>query len=114
MIDHGDESREALAWLEQNDGKERRISDNSEDQLAGDDLLRLVKELYEAGAVEVRVTGLTIEDDFEDGDGLEILLPEGQAERAELFALAGRVLREISSAFDQDTEQGQALTRISW
>ena len=114
MSYHDDKSREALAWLEQQDGKERRISDSSEDQIVGDDLLRLVRELYEAGAVEVRVTGLMTEEDFEDGDGLEITLPQGQAERTKLFAIAGRVLRDIGSAFDQDTEQGQALTSISW
>lgn len=114
MIDQDDESREALAWLEQQDGKERSISDSSEDQIVGGDLLRLVKELYDAGAVEVRVTGLTIEEDDEDGDGLEITLPQGPAEREKLFAIAGRVLHAIHSAFDQDTEQGQALTGISW
>ena len=105
---------EALAWLEQQDGKERMISESSEDLIMGDDLLRLVQELYTAGAVEIRVCGLTIEEEFEDGNSLEIILPQDEEARAKLFSIQGRVLHDINSAFDQSKEHGQAQIGIAW
>ncbi len=114
MAYNREEHREALAWLEQQDGKERMISESSEDQIAGDDLLRLVKEFYAAGATEVQVYGLTIEDDFEDGNGLKITLPQDKVKRAALFAIQGRIMRDLGSAYDQDKEQGQASIGIAW
>ena len=108
------ESAEALAWLEQQDGKERMISESSEDQIAGSDLLHLVRELYACGAVEVRVCGLTIEEDFEDGNSLEVMLPQNGEARSALFLLQGRVLRDMGSAFDPDEEHGQEAFGIAW
>lgn len=109
-----EEHREALAWLEQQDGKERMISESSEDQIVGDDLLRLVKAFYAAGATEVQVYGLTIEDDFEDGSGLEIILPSDKSARAALFAIQAQVLRDIDTAFHPDEERGQPSIGIAW
>ncbi len=108
------DSVEALAWLEQEDGKERAISESSEQQIAGDDLLRLVRELYAAGALEVRAVGLEVMDDFEDGNALEITLPQDREERRALFAIQSRVLRDIESVYDQDEEHGQASIGIAW
>lgn len=91
------ESIEALSWLERSDGKERTVSEDSDTRLWTEEALRLVRELYLAGATEVLAQDVTVEDDFEDGCGLMAMLPKDLKARAALFAIEARALRDEHS-----------------
>lgn len=83
-------SAEALAWL-QNRGEDVTccFSANSEDMLADDDAIELVKMLYEIGAqavTAVEIDGYVEDKGYQDTDKLIVTLPEDQTERKKLFA----------------------------
>ncbi len=50
----------------------------------------------------------------ESADYLEIILPPNPAERAALFAIGARVMRDTDSCFDPAEEEGQASFTIGW
>lgn len=108
------DSIEALAWLERSDGKERTISEDSETFLGTKDALRLVRELYAAGATEVLAQDVTIEYEFEDASSLTVLLPKDKEARAALFAIETRALREMGSPSEPEGEQGQDSFSLGW
>lgn len=108
------ESIEALSWLERSDGKERTISDSSETFICSEDALKLVRELYAAGATEVLVRDIEVEDDFEDASSLKVSLPKDPKARATLFTIEARVLQEMGSCFDSDGEKGQDYFGLGW
>ena len=108
------DSLEALAWLEQSDGKERTISEDSETRLWPAEALGLVRELYAAGAVEVLVLDVYVEDEFEDASKLQVMLPEDPGARAALFGIEARALGEMGSPFDPEGEQGQQSFLLGW
>lgn len=91
------ESIEALSWSERSDGKERTVSEDSDTRLWTEEALRLVRELYLAGATEVLAQDVTGEDDFEDASGLMVMLPKDLKARAALFAIEARALRDEHS-----------------
>jgi len=100
---------EALAWLQQgndDDDDWRTVGDSSE-CLTPEDALNLVRELYAAGAVQVRVAGRYLDEDGESADYLEVVLPENAEARRRLFAIQERVIRETESAFDPVVEEAQ-------
>ena len=108
------ESVEALSWLERSDGKERTISEDSETLLSSEDALKLVRELYAAGATEVLVRDIEVEDDFEDAGSLKVSLPKDPKARAILFTIEARILQEMGSSFDPEGEQGQDSFGLGW
>ena len=107
------ESFEALAWLEQKDGIWRNVGDSSE-RLTPEDTLRIVQELYEAGATEVLALGIELLDEIESGSGLRVVLPCDPAARARVFEVQARVVRETGSPFEPDLDKGQAMITLGW
>ncbi len=107
------ESVEALSWLQQADNKRRNVGDSSE-CLTPEDTLRLVQELYEAGAPEVLAQDVEVDEEVESGNSLKVTLPQAPQSRAVLFAIEERVLRDTNSAFDPEGEQGQAFFTLGW
>lgn len=102
------DSVEALSWLKQADGKERTINVNGGACLSTEDALKLVQELYAAGATEVVARIVAVEYEFEEASGLAVELPQDREKRMALFAIEARALREMGSTLDSDGEQGQA------
>ncbi len=109
-----EDSVEALSWLETSDGKERTLSEDSDTFLSTEQTLRLVHQLYAAGAAQVRACRVTVEYEFEDASSLWVKLPPDPAARAALFALEADALREIGSPFDPAGEQGQDSFGLGW
>lgn len=108
------EDVEALSWLQRNDGKERTISQDSSTRLWSEDALKLVRELYAAGATEVLAQELVVEYEFEDASSLKVMLPKDQPSRAALFAIEACALREMESPFDAEGERGQDFFVLGW
>ena len=108
------ESMEALSWLERSDSKERIISEDSGMLLSSEDALKLVRELYAAGATEVLVRDIEVEDDLEDASSLVVNLPKDPKARAALFVIEARVLEEMGSSFDPEGEKGQDSFGLGW
>lgn len=108
------EGLEALSWLEQSDGKDRTISEDSETMFTTQEGLNLVRELYSAGAIKVLVQKVEIGDDHEDASGLTVMLPKDPNARAALFAIEARVLVEMDSVFDPAGERGQDCFGLGW
>lgn len=106
---------EALTWLQQGGGEEewRNVGDSSE-RPSAEASLRLVRELYAAGAAQVRVVGRYLDEEGESADYLEILLPQDAAARGALFEMQRRLMRDTGSPFDPAEEQGQATFTIGW
>ena len=102
------DSVEALSWLEQADGKERNIGANGGDCLSTEDALKLVQELYAAGATEVVAKIVVAEYEFEEASGLTVVLPQDLEKRMALFAIEARALREMGSTLASEGERGQA------
>lgn len=109
-----EDSVEALSWLETGGGKERTLSEDSDTFLNGEQALRLVRQLYAAGAAQVRACRVTVEYEFEDASSLWVKLPTDPAARAALFALEANALREMGSPFDPAGEQGQDSFGLGW
>ena len=103
------DSVEALSWLEQADGKERTIGMNGGTCLSTEEALKLVQELYAAGATEVVAKIVVAEYEFEEASGLTVVLPLDREKRMALFAIAARVLKEMGSTLEAEGEQGQAI-----
>ena len=114
QIEDDIESVEALSWLEQADGKERTVGEGSEACLHAEDAICLVRELYEAGAVEVVARIAVVEYEFEEARSLTVALPQDQGKRAALFGIEVRVLREMGSSLDPAGERGQESFRLGW
>ena len=114
MASQEEDSVEALSWLETGDGKERTLSEDSDTFLSGEQLLRLVHQLYAAGATEVRACRVTVEYEFEDASSLWVKLPPDPAARAALFVIETETLREMGSPFDPAGEQGQDSFGLGW
>ena len=106
------ESVEALSWLEQADGKERTVGEDSAACLHTEDAVRLVRELYAAGAVEVVARIALVEYEFEEASGLTVMLPRDREKRVALFGIAARVLREMGRSVGPDGERGQDSFRL--
>ena len=108
---------EALAWLQQSDGEGddgwRSVGDSSE-RLTPEASLALVRELYTAGAMTVRVQGKYLDEDGESADYLEIVLPQDAEARKLLFEIQKRVMQETGSCFDPAEEEGQKSFTIGW
>lgn len=106
---------EALTWLQQGDGEDewRAVGDSSE-RLSAEDSLSLARELYAAGAVEVRVQGKYLNEEGESGDYFEIVLPQDPAARSALFEIGRRIMADTGSPFDPAEEQGQPTFTIGW
>ena len=107
------ESTEALAWMQQGDGKWRHVGDSSE-RLTPEQTLRYIQELYEAGAVAVYAERIEFDSDIESGDSLKVMLPQDPQKRVALFSIEERILRETGSPFDAEGEQGQASFTLDW
>ena len=107
-------SAEALAWLQQDETEEWRTVGDSSERLTHEDALRLVQELYSAGAIQVLVVGKYLDEEGESADYLEVMLPQNAEARNVLFRIQSRVLRDTDSAFDPDEEQGQTSFTIGW
>ncbi len=114
QTEDGIDSVEALSWLEQSDGKDRTVGDDSAACLRTEDALRLVCELYAAGAVEVVAQVVTVEYEFEEASSLTVVLPQDQGKRAALFAIEVRALRELGSSLEPAGERGQESFRLGW
>lgn len=114
MVSQEEDSVEALSWLETGDGKERTLSEDSDTFLSGEQLLRLVHQLYTAGAAEVRACRVTVEYEFEDASSLRVKLPPDPAARAVLFVFEAKALHEMGSPFDPAGEQGQDSFGLGW
>lgn len=71
--------------------------------------LRLVRELYAAGATEVAAQSAAVEYEFEKASGLTVVLPNDPGKRAALFVIEARVLREMGSPFEP---AGEPLVRL--
>jgi hypothetical protein len=108
------DSVEALSWLERTDGKDRTVSQDSSTRLWAEDALKLVRELYAAGASKVLAQELVVEYEFEDASSLRVVLPKDQASRSALFAIEARALREMESPFDAEGERGQEFFVLGW
>ena len=108
------DSVEALSWLEQSDGKERMVGEDSVGCLHTEDALRLVRELYAAGATEVSAQIAVVEHEFEEASSLTVMLPQDRGKRAALFGIEARVLREMGSSLDPAGERGQESFRLGW
>ena len=107
------ESVEALSWLEKADGKERDIRDDPDTLLDLEASLRLVREIYDAGATEVLAVNVIIGDDFEFGQGIRVILPQDPAKQEALYTLGLRVLQDIESSWDEVVRNGKAFD-ITW
>jgi len=105
---------EALSWLEQPDGKDRTVGDDSIACLHTEDVLGLVRELYAAGATQVVAQIAVVEYEFEEASSLTVTLPQDRGKRAALFAIEARVLREMGSSLDPAGEQGQKSFSLGW
>ena len=114
QIEDDIENVEALSWLEQSDGKERTVGEDSVACLHTEDALRLVRELYAAGATKVLAQIAEVEYEFEEATTLTVMLPQDPDKRAALFAIEVRVLREMGSPFDPAGEQGRDLFVLGW
>ena len=108
------DSVEALAWLEQADGKDRTVGEDGGTCLSTKDALRLVRELYAAGATEVLARISTVEYEFEEAAGLTVVLPQDWGQRAALFSVGARVMREMGSGRELAADQGQAAFALGW
>lgn len=73
-----------------------------------------MRELYAAGAVEVLVLDICVEDEFEDAGRIEVTLPKDPGMRAALFSIEARALREMNTPFDPEGEQGQQSFILGW
>lgn len=104
------DSVEALSWLEQPDGKDRTIGSDSAACLHTEDALRLVRELYAAGATAV----VTVEYEFENASSLTVVLPQDRGKRAALFAIEVRALHELGSSLEPAGERGQVEFSLGW
>ncbi len=108
------DSVEALSWLEQADGKERTVGQGSDACLSAQASLKLVRELYAAGATEVVVQIAAVEYEFEEAVGLTVVLPQDPDKRTALFAIRACVLREMGSSLAPTGERGQASFVFGW
>ena len=106
---------EALTWLQEvgSEDEWRAVGDSSE-RLTPEASLSLVRELYAAGAVEVRAAGRYVGEEGEGAEYLEIVLPQDSAARSALFEIGRRVMQDTGSAFDPAQEQGQPTFTIDW
>ena len=114
-VPFGSYHAEALAWLQQ----DRDVVDNlsvgdSSENLTPEDSLALVRELYAAGAVQVRVEGKYLDEMGEGADSLEIILPQDAEARKRLFEIQSRVMRETESPYDPAEDEGQGSFTIGW
>lgn len=114
MASQEEDSVEALSWLETGDGKERTLSEDSDTFLSTEQTLRLVRQLYAAGAAEVRAGQVTVEYEFEDARSLWVKLPPDPSIRVVLFALEAEALREMGSPLAPAGEQGQDSFGLGW
>lgn len=78
--------------------------------LQKDEALRLVHELYAAGATEVVARVAVVEYEFEVASGLTVMLPQDHGKRAALFGIEARALREMGNSLDP---AGEPLMRLS-
>lgn len=108
------DSVEALAWLERDEGKDRTVGEDGGTCLTAKDALKLVKELYAVGATEVMARIVAAEYEFEEASGLTVVLPQDRGQRAALFAVEARVLREIGSTLVAEGERGQDEFILGW
>ena len=98
---------EARSWLMRADGKQHSLSESSEMMIADDDLLRVVDELYSAGATRVTVLRVEIDDDWEDASRLRITLPDDPEARSRVLTIHSRMLREYETCWDPEEDHGQ-------
>lgn len=106
---------EALSWLQSENVVAEGLSvGDSSERLSQEDALVLVRELYEASAVQVRVEGKYLDEVGEGADYLEIVLPQDTAARKKLFAIGAQVMQETGSCSDPAEEVGQASFTIGW
>lgn len=103
--------QEALAWLEQKDGKERTIGESSENMDAPASL-RLVRDLYQRGAEEVTAIDIESDTHLETTSTLIIKLPQEAAARKRIFQVNAKTARE--AGFDPTTDEGQHLLMLHW
>ena len=109
----GEYFAEALSWLEHGKDEGWSVGDSSEN-LTPEDALALVRELYAAGAVQVRVGGKYLDEMGEGADYLEIVLPSDPKTRAALLAIGARVIWDTGSCFDPAEDEGQKSFTIGW
>ena len=107
------DSVEALSWLLKADGKERDIREDPETMLDLAASLRIVQQLYAAGAVEVRAINVAIGDDFEFGQGIEVLLPQDRVKQEAIYAVGVRALQEMEWPWDDVDRNGESFV-IKW
>ena len=108
------DSVEALSWLEQPDGKDRTVGEDSAACLNTEDALKLVRELYGAGAVAVVARIAVVEYEFEEASSFIVVLPDDESKRAALFDIEARTLHEMGSSLDAEGERGQEAFRLGW
>ncbi len=98
----GPRVREALAWL-----KESRKPSRSLGEATGqDESIRLVKELYDLGAVAVHAVEIDGKADEDQNTGRIIVeLPQDQQQRENLLKFCGDMARE--AGFDPESDLGQ-------
>ncbi len=114
-LPYGSYHAEALTWLQQDsDAVENLSVGDSSECLTPEDSLALVRELYAAGAVQVRVEGKYLDEIGEGADALEIILPQDAEARKRLFEIQKRVMRETGSPFDPAEEEKQTSFTIGW
>lgn len=108
------DSIEALSWLEQPDGKDRTVGEDSAACLHTEDVLRLVRELYAAGATVVVAQIAVAEYEFEEASSLTVTLPLNHSKRSALFDIEARALREMGSGLGPEGERGQDFFVLGW
>jgi len=107
------ESVEALSWLEKADGKERDIREDPSSMLDLNASLRIVRNLYSAGAVAVYALDVIIGQDYEFAQSIKVMLPTDNAKRDALFTIGVQALREMESPYDEVDTGGDSFT-LSW
>ncbi len=106
---------EALSWLQSENVVTEGLSvGDSSECLTPEDALAFVRQLYAAGAVQVRVAGKYLDEMGESVDYLEVVLPQDAKAREALFAIGAQVMKETGSCFDPAEEQGQSSFTIGW
>ena len=103
--------QEALSWLQIQDGKGRTIGDGGPDETVTASL-RLVKDLYQCGAVHVIAIDIDADTHTETTRTLIVEMPPQKELRKQLLQTEAKVAAQ--GGFDPVSDNGQRYFMLHW